>query len=64
VLAIGRRVFPLGRELAGMLRAAAPGFAGGQVRIPALGALMRQIQPLRGRLDEIARDEAAALAGN
>jgi hypothetical protein len=64
VLEVYRRIFPLGRELAAVLRAHAPGFADGRVEVAELTGLLRQLQPLRVRIDEITTDEGAALAGS
>ena len=58
-----RDVFPVGRELAAILRSHAPRFAGGTIPVTALSALFREIQPLRLRFDAIMAQEAAALAG-
>lgn len=62
-LEVMREVFPLGRDLAGVLRSHAPRFRGGEVPIQTLVALLRAVQPLRLRLDDLVAREGAALAG-
>lgn len=57
-----REVFPIGRDLAAVLRSHAPAFRGGVVPLDRLVGLLRAIQPLRLRLDELVTREGAALA--